>query len=139
MLKNSLLSEEVAWNMDSDHLMQISNLLNQADSHYLDCNFQKCALTLKGVKLQIIQNLNPEERVKLKRKEEQIHLHISIQNIANREFSKELSRSLLEKINKIKTYCFPKIIEDYREMLMDLLAKYGFLSNKKRNRTRLNM
>jgi uncharacterized ubiquitin-like protein YukD len=114
--------EQVAWNLASQLLMEIGNLLNHANSHFLNGRIDLAFYNLKAVKFRIIQNLKPEERKKF----------TEIEKDLAKEIEEDEEESTIKISNKGEV-----LFEKYNELLMDSLEKYGYTIKKQEDRTQI--
>lgn len=108
--------EQVAWNLSSSLIMEIANLLQRSSNNYLTGNITKAFWSLKAIKLRIIQSLNLDERKEFKKLEEKMINARSEQSDSNISLH----------------------FEEYNELLMDKLEKYGYTISKKEDMTKMN-
>jgi hypothetical protein len=129
---------EVAWNLSQALIMEISNLLQRANNHYLKGELDKAFYCLKAIKFRIIQDLNPEERKVLSDLEDTysqlIHALAEFTSSPN-----NAKNNMPENVIKISKQKGPEGYEKYNETLMDLLGKYGYTISKKEDRTFLGV
>lgn len=109
-------TKELAWNLSQGLVMEISQLLVQANTYYTKAEYDKAFSIMRAIKLRFIQNLSQEERIRLTRKE-------------------------IEFLKAKKTRSVSKMgwnYEEYNIAIMDLLEKYGFLISKKSDATKIS-
>lgn len=138
---------EVAWNSAQFLIQEVSRLRHEANIYYQRKDFLNAFESLKAVKLSVIQSLQPEERTKLKNKEQEfyearncfkISRPIGFQTRLNipKEFlgekQVEARNKFLEKVSSI-----PRIFEDYSEMLSDMLERAGYLIPVKQDASKM--
>jgi hypothetical protein len=104
--------QRVEWNLSSAIIAEIGAMLAQASSVYTKGKIQKCFYYLNAIKMRIIQTLDNKEREQFKK------LELSLFNEKRR--------------NK-----FGYLLADYNTLLMDKLEKYGFLLQKKADKSSL--
>jgi hypothetical protein len=136
--------QEVAWSMDDAQLQKISSLLGQANLHYIIGDYDKVAETLKACKGEFIHSLNSDERKSLKDLEKGMENKLITLRLQKKDDWKNdvsVSDKVVERIREfiIRNRGDLKLqVEDYREKIMDLLDKYGYLSKKKKDKTKMN-
>lgn len=116
--------DKVSWNLAAGIIMEIQNLLAKANTNYISGRITKCFHCLKAIKMRIIQNLSQEERLHLKKLEEEIHKKMYALESTSTEDGKEWHIAKGEVCN---------LVENYNETILDLLDKYGFLIEKKQD------
>lgn len=139
-------SSQVAWSMDIDLLQKISNNLGLADEYYLLGKYDKTFAALRTCKFDFIQSLDKAERDKLKKIEQNMELAIYSHRLIisrdtwenNTDYSDETKKVYYKIIAKFGNKA-QEAVEDYREMIMDLLNKYGYLAKLKADKSRLGM
>ena len=102
---------KVAWNMGAELSFQIADLIKQATTADLNGDYKKYFFTLKIIR-KMIADLSTKERATFKSMEKKM-------------FSNPLPHIIYGKI------------EDYQELLFDCLDKYGYLTTKKEDSTRM--
>lgn len=118
--------QEVAWHMSQALSMEISNLMAQAVRAMVNGNLNRAFHITRSIKFRFVQELKSDERTELKELEEIIAKNLSSYNdLQNKGFNKPDDES-----NKTAEEVWLKF-EDYNEMIMDLLNKYGYLMKKK--------
>ena len=110
---SSEFSDKVSWNISQGLLIDISNTLAHANNYYLRGNTSKWFYYLKAVKMRVIQSLKPDER---------------------KEFSSKESK--ITNSNPLKDNV-SLLIEEYNELLMDKLNKYGYLIRPELDSTKM--
>lgn len=108
------IEEKVAWNLSSGIILELQQLLTNANQCYLSGQIDKMFFTLKAVKMRIINCLSDEERTQLKKQET--------------KFSLAIQKS--KRLGGIEA-------EEYNELIMDKLERYGFLIKKEKDRTNI--
>jgi hypothetical protein len=134
--------QEVAWSMDDAQLQKISGLLGQANLYYIGGDYDKVAETLKACKGEFIHSLNSNERKDLKDLEKEMELSIRAYQLKRNDdwmtSSTDKIKKFIEKFMEDHLHKLKPQIEDYREKIMDLLDKYGYLAKKKKDKTKMN-
>lgn len=116
--------DQVAWNMGAQYLNQIASYLNQASYHFLNGNLEAAFFRLKVIRQRIIHSLKTDERNKCFEIENNFP-----QNNANKYSEKD----------KFSTTRKQQVVlyDKYNTLLMDLMAKYGYLIKKAEDNTRI--
>lgn len=123
-------NSQVAWNLSSSLIMEVSELLVKADQEYLQGKPDNAYYSMKAIKMRIVNSLNAEERKYLKAMESKVVRWVSIANMyASKYKYKEASQARAVLAEKY---------EEYNETIMDLLDKYGYLIQRKEDKTKIN-
>ena len=136
MAEAGLIKEEVAWNLSQAIIDQIGLLISSFVKNYKVYDYEKAFRDMKSIRLIIVANLNTNERTDTKSKEKSLDFLLSQRSFASNkdgfdntkqiEFSKKNGKDLI------------KNLDDYVELLMDLLKKYGYLIPVKEDKKNLN-
>lgn len=101
---------------------------------YIKDNLELALYSLKAIRQRIIQSLDEIERKTTSEKEIEIQkLCSSYKLMMNNRGFDNLGQSYIELRNKMFL-----VYEEYNTILMDLLEKYGYLVQKKEDKTNLN-
>ena len=135
-LKNAEI-ERVAWNLSQAIIAELQKLLTASSVAYLKKDFPKMFSCLKAVKLRVISNLDKAERETLKSMEGIIEKNMGVFDFLSTELLFDHDELTVKKARSQAMRLIKKI-EDYNEIVMDLLEKYGFLISKSDDKTNLN-
>lgn len=125
--------EQVSWNMSYGLIVEISQLLAEANRNWLNGCFDKAFFSLKGVKMRISQTLSTEERQALKDLEAKKVPSVTL----FREMKAKYKGNDILLSDALREYTAIQY-ENYNEALMDLLETKGFLISKKKDASKMN-
>ncbi len=121
----------VSWNLSALLIQEIAGLLSKASTSYIAGKNEASFETLKAVKMRCIQSLNKDERAELKKIEETFSKE-SIKLIGLQAFDPNTSKTKSQ-VN----YYLRNTLNEYNEVLMDMLHKYGYLIEAKKDATKM--
>jgi len=102
-------SEQVSWNLSQALINEISSLLLQSNTQYLQGKIDQAFFSLKAIKLRIIQNLSEEECQAFRK----------LENLSFLKLEKATEQQ--------KLFLIGRNYENYNNLVMRSLQKYGFL------------
>ncbi len=105
--------EKSAWNLSQQVIFQIANLLQHASYHFVHGRLDKCYWSTREIRMLIHADLTVDEVKSLKTFERSINKNKYNQNLSNYYLS------------------------EYREQVINMLSKYGYLVAKKQDATRM--
>lgn len=125
--------KQVAWNASQGLIMELSNRRSYANTFFINGNIKKAFNTLIAIKQSVIQSFDKDERVELKKIEDNfskasIYLNKSCASSWNKDIRETylLSKRLSE-----------KFYSKYNDKLMDLLENYGYLIGEKTDSSKM--
>lgn len=120
--------DKIDWNLSALIAEELGGLLSKATTNYLNGDLSNMFYCLKAIKMRVIQNIKLEERKILFEKEKEIDKQILNLKFINKKNKKEI---LIAQSNLART------IEEYNELVLDLLDKYEFLFKKQSDHKRM--
>jgi hypothetical protein len=127
MAEQDEVSIQVAFNLSQLQIQEVFRLLQLADDYHLKHKYPEMIHTLIATKLSVVQSLTDVERKVLAKKEKALKIYL-----LKEHWAKEISWTVYNdpKYNQI----FQKVkgdlqglAEDYKESLMDIIEKHGYL------------
>lgn len=120
--------DKIDWNLSALIAEELGGLLAKATNNYLNGNLPNMFYCLKAIKMRVIQNIKVDERKILSDKEKEIDKQILNLKFIGKKKRKEL---FIAQSNLART------IEEYNELVLDLLDKYEFLFKKQSDHKRM--
>lgn len=122
-------SEQVAWNLSQQLIFQIGHLLQRASQNYVTGYMDKCYFDVREIRTLIFADLSKEEIIELKTLEGKITNAIakSRSKISSKPTEEEKKYRAIQNL----------FLSRYRERMMELLSKYGYLISKKQDSSRM--
>lgn len=136
---SSETTDKSAWNLSQMWLQGLNLSIIRAHEAFRLKNPRGALDNFRITSMKFISNLNPEERIKLKLKGKEV-----AQKVLQWEEAAAKSKSgFITAHQKFLLTTVPlnialDSIEEYNDMLLDLLEKYDLLLKKQRDRTRIN-
>ena len=129
------VTEQVSWNLSQQIIMQIGNLMSTASSDYLKGDYPSCFHKFREIRVLIGNDVSKEELAKLKEVEERIISYIPYTNptIKNKYHNKGNLINYVNRQNNDAVY----VLFTYRELIIELLGKYGYHIAKKEETARM--
>lgn len=124
--------QKVSWNLSESLIQEIGDLLKEASRTYIQNHFDKTFSILKAVRMRIIDRLKDDELKIFVDMENKMYLLSKLKN--NRE---DFGAQSLENLKY--SYEFWKLLDDYNNMLLKTMRKYGYLIQAKEDKTRLQI
>lgn len=121
-------SFKASFNMAQILISQIGNLLAQTNYNYVRGDIPLAFYCTQSIKMNIVQNLDQDERKKLNELESKLAELIENYNLVKRN-----KRDEAKVINKKIAGLYLK----YKEEVMDLLNKYGYLVSERQDASKM--
>lgn len=124
--------EQVSWNLSQMLIVSIHSLLTKGSTNALAGDFRKSFNCFKEIRILIYPHLNEVELKKLKDIEDNFS---SLMNIANKTAPNSFKDESPEYLKARSG--LSKSLDEYREMTMSLLDKYGFGVGRKQDASKM--
>jgi len=124
---------KAAWNTSESLIGEIGRLRTLCDNQYIKGNIRQATRTLLAIKMCVVHNFNADELAELeKMKRDLIVKQIVIDSYDLSGFNKPRNEEYLKNKSEVDF-----LYEKLNDRLQQLLGKYGYLIDKKEDRTNL--
>lgn len=118
---------KVSWNMAQLLNIELSNLRQKANYHYIQGNFKRAVDSLKAMAQTAIHVMTKEERDKLKEIDKEFKIPLIVYNGLGSFNPQEINKAKIASLKLSDSY------SKYNEVLMDILNVHGFLGEYKKD------
>lgn len=137
-------TDQVSFSMDIVQLQEIFRLIQRANEYYLSGMYGDSFEAMKTCKFCFIQSLTEQERKSLVNLENEMKQYLVAYklNQARDDWELTMDKDAQARLNKKLRKKIPLLqekLEQYRTAIMDLLDAYGYLSKKKKDKTKLSI
>lgn len=129
MVDKAELSEQQEWNMAALLNNELALLRNRANTFYISGKFNEAFQCLVAIKSTSIHVMNEDERKRLEDLEHQFFKYINV-------IGSRLQQKNSKLYNKVAGVVF-NTYKQYNDLLQDLLNRYGFLGDTKKDSSRI--